>query len=115
MKSPATFDDLFLEAHQSNLYKKLIKQLNKDLLYANIDMEFDTDVLPTSLKLILHETIFKLIQEKFADYLNLLYIIDVSEKKVKELDGSDMLKLSEQVTFLILQREWQKVWYRNQY
>jgi len=115
MRSPATFDDLIVEANQNDLYKDLIKQLNKDLLYANIDMEFDDEVLPTSLKLILHETVYRLIQEKFSDYLNLLYIIDVSEKKVKDLDGSDMVKLSEQVTFLILQREWQKVWYRSQH
>ena len=115
MNLPTTFDDLIQEANQLDLYKKLINQLNKDFLYANIDLEFDEEVLPLSLKLILHETVFKLIQEKFADYLNLLYIIDVSEKKVKQLDGSDMVRLSEQVTFLILQREWQKVWFRSQY
>ena len=115
MKLPVTFDELVLEAQQNNLYKNLIKQLNKDLAYANVDLEFDEDILPTSLKLILHETIYQLIQEKFANYLNLLYIIDVPEKKVRELDGTDMIKLSEEVTFLILKREWQKVWYRSQY
>lgn len=115
MALPSNFDDLIAEANQLELYQKLILQLNKDLLLANVDLEFDEDVLPTSLKLILHETVYHLIQEKFADYLNLLYIIDVSESKIKELDGSDVLKLSEQVTFLILQREWQKVWYRNKY
>lgn len=114
MKFPATFDELILEAHQKNLYKNLIKQLNKDLLYANIDLEFDEDILPTSLKLILHETVYQLIQEKFADYLNLLYIIDVPEKKVRGLDGTDIVKLSEDITFLILKREWQKVWYKSQ-
>jgi len=115
MNLPTTFEDLIQEANQLDLYKKLIKQLNKDFLYANIDLELDEEVLPLSLKLILHETVYKLIQEKFADYLNLLYIIDVPEKKVKQLDGSDMVKLSEQVTFLILQREWQKVWFKSQY
>ena len=113
MKLPVTFDELVLEAQQNNLYKNLIKQLNKDFAYANVDLEFDEDILPTSLKLILHETVYQLIQEKFANYLNLLYIIDVPEKKVRELDGTDMIKLSEEVTFLILRREWQKVWYRN--
>ena len=115
MSLPITFDNLIQEANQHDLYHKLIIQLNKDFLFANIDLEFDEEVLPSSLKLVLHETVFKLIQEKFADYLNLLYIIDVSEKKVKQLDGSDMVKLSEDVTFLILQREWQKVWYKSQY
>ena len=84
-------------------------------MYANIDLGFDEQVLPSSLKLLLQETVYKLIHEKFADYLNLLYIIDVSEEKIKELDGSDTLQLSEDVTFLILKREWQKVWFRNKY
>lgn len=112
---PSTFESLIENANQLSLYKKLIIQLNKDLLYANIDLVFDEAVLPTSLKLILHETLYRLIQEKFTEYLNLLYIIDVSEQKVRQLDGSDTLRLSEEVTFLILQREWQKVWFKNQY
>ena len=115
MNAPTTFEDLILQVQQNDLYANLIKQLNKDFLLANINLEFDEEVLPTSLKLILHESVYKLIQEKFADYLNLLYIVDVPEKKVKQLDGSDMVKLSENVTFLILQREWQKVWYRSQH
>ncbi|GFZ90829.1 hypothetical protein GCM10011531_23100 [Aquaticitalea lipolytica] len=113
MKKVTTFEELVEEANQLNLYKKLIAQLNKDLLFANINLEFDEEVLPSSLKLILHETVYKLIQEKFNDYLNLLYIVDVSEEKIKQLDGSDAIQLSEQVTFLILKREWQKVWFKN--
>ena len=100
MQLPATFENL-------------IFQINKDFKLANIDLDFHEEILPTSLKLLLHETIYKLIQEKFADYLNLLYIIDVSEKQIKALDGNDTLKLSEDVSFLILKREWQKVWFRN--
>ncbi|GAA4233605.1 hypothetical protein GCM10022291_11040 [Postechiella marina] len=115
MKLPATFTDLIDEANQLNLYKNLIIQLNKDFLLANIDLDFHEDVLPSSLKLILHETVYKLIQEKFTEYLNLLYIIDVSESKVKALDGEDMVKLAEDVSFLILKREWQKVWFKNKY
>lgn len=115
MKTLANFDELVVEANTFGLYKNLIQQLNKDLLYANVDLEFDSEVLPTSLKLILQETVYNLINERFADYLNLLYIIDVPERKVKQLDGSDALKLSDQVTFLILLREWQKVWYKHQY
>jgi hypothetical protein len=115
MQNPSTFESLIEKANQLDLYKKLIHQLNKDLLYANINLSFNEEVQPSSLKFLLHETLYKLIQEKFTDYLNLLYIVDVSEQKVKQLDGSDILKLSEQVTFLILQREWQKVWYKNKY
>lgn len=115
MNLPSNFDDLMTEVNKIGLYKKLVAQLNKDFLLANIDLGFDEDILPTSLKLVLHETIFHLIQEKFSDYLNLLYIVDVSEKKVRQLDGNNVLVLAEQVSFLILLREWKKVWYRNQY
>lgn len=113
MQVPATFEDLIQEASAMDLYKKLIHQLNKDFLLANINLDFNEEILPTSLKLILQETIFYLIRERFTEYLNLLYIIDVSEKKIKQLDGSDPINLSEQVSFLILVREWQKVWFKN--
>ena len=115
MQLPVNFEDLIEEANQLDLYKKLVRQLNKDFLLANINLDFHEDVLPSSLKFLLHETVYKLIQEKFTDYLNLLYIIDVPEKQVKALDGEDTLKLSEDVSFLILKREWQKVWFRNKY
>jgi hypothetical protein len=115
MLAPRNFDDLMTQANNENLYVKLVRQLNKDFLLANIDLDFEEDILPTSLKYILQDTIFKLIQEKFAEYLNVLYIIDIPEHKVKQLDGSDVAELSEQITFLILLREWQKVWYRNKH
>lgn len=115
MQLPQTFHDLIEEARQLDVYQKLIVQLNKDLALANVDLDFDEDILPASLKYLMHEMVYKLIQEKFSEYLNLLYIIDVSELKIKQLNGNDTLELSEQVTFLILQREWQKVWYRTQY
>ena len=115
MNLPDTYDALIQEANRLNLYKKLIHQLNKDFLFANIDLDFEEDIPPTSLKFMLHETVYKLIQEKFSDFLNLLYIIDVPEKQVKTLDGNDTLKLAEAVSFLILKREWQKVWFRNHY
>lgn len=112
---PKTYESLFQEAESLQLYRNLVKQLNKDFLYANIDLDFDEAILPTSLKVLLHEEVYRLIQEKFADYLNLLYIIDVSEEKIKALNGDDTVQLSEQVAFLILQREWQKVWFKHKY
>ncbi len=115
MKLPQNFEALIEQTNEMQLYQKLIVQLNKDLLYANIDLEFDTETLPTSLKFVLQEEVYKLIQNKFNEYLNLLYIVDVSEVKVRNLEGDDALKLSEDVTFLILQREWQKVCYKAKY
>ena len=115
MNYPTTFDELTYRATNENLYTKLIQQLNKDFLFANIDVEFGESITPQKLKQELHETIFILIQSKFSDYLNLLYIIDVSETKIKSLDGSDINKMSLQVAFSILLREWQKVWFKHSY
>lgn len=112
MKLPRTFDAVINQAYALDLYQKLLTQLKKDFLLSNIDLVIDESVSPENLKIQLHETMFNSIQKQFNDYLNLLYIIDVPEEKVKLLDGSDVLKLSESITFLILQREWQKVWYK---
>ena len=43
MKLPLYFEDLIAQATQLQLYKKLIIQLNKDLLLANIDLEFSEE------------------------------------------------------------------------
>lgn len=113
--APLTTDQLLSEAEKENLYLKLIEQLNKDFNFANEAVDFHPSTTPNELKIQLHEKVYRLIQYKFAEYLNLLYIIDVPEDQVKKLDGSDVLELSEQVAFLILKREWMKVWFRNRY
>ncbi len=113
--APKNSDLLLNEAEKESLYLKLIEQLNKDFNLANEGVDFPMSISPNELKIQLHEKIYRLIQYKFAEYLNLLYVIDVSEEEVKKLDGSDLVVLAEDVAFLILKREWQKVWFRNKY
>lgn len=113
--APITTDDLLSEAEKENLYSKLIEQINKDFNFANEAIDFPQSTNAYELKVQLHEKIYRMIQYKYAELLNLLYIIDVPENKVKELDGSDVVELSEQIAFLILKREWMKVWFRNRY
>ena len=113
--TPSSIDSLINQAEEEHLYFKLIEQVNKDFALANEPIDVPIDIFPLHFKERVHEKILKLIQIKFAEYLNLLYIIDVSESEIKKLDGSDLVQLSEQVTFLILKREWQKVWFRNKY
>jgi hypothetical protein len=113
--APLNTDLLLSEAEKENLYSKLIEQINKDFNFANEPIDFPQSTTPHELKVQLHEKIYRLIQYKFAEYLNLLYIIDVPEENVKQLDGSDLVELSEQVSFLILKREWMKVWFRNRF
>lgn len=113
--APKNVDLLLSEAENEALYLKLIEQINKDFNLANEGIDFPMTISPDELKIQLHEKIYRLIQYKFAEYLNLLYIIDVSEDEVKRMDGSDLVVLAEQVSFLILKREWQKVWFKNKY
>jgi hypothetical protein len=113
--APKNTDLLLQEAEKETLYVNLIVQLNKDFNLANEAVDFPLSLTPDELKIQLHEKVYRLIQYKFAEYLNLLYIIDVSEDEIKKLDGSDLVILAEQVAFLILKREWQKVWFRNKY
>lgn len=113
--TPSSIDSLINQAEEEHLYFKLIEQTNKDFALANEVIDIPLDIFPFQFKDLLHEKVLKLIQFKFAEYLNLLYIIDVSESEIKKLDGSDLIELAEQVTFLILKREWQKVWYRNKF
>lgn len=113
--APKNTDLLLSEAKKETLYQKLIEQINKDFNLANEGIDFPMSISPDELKIQLHEKTYRLIQYKFAEYLNLLYIIDVSEDEVKKMDGSDLVILAEQVSFLILKREWQKVWFKNKY
>jgi len=113
--APKNTDLLLVEAAQENLYPKLLEQLNKDFNLANEPIDLPSSTTPEELKVQLHEKIYRLIHFRFAEYLNLLYIIDVPENQIKKLDGSDFVELSKEVAFLILKREWQKVWFRNRF
>jgi hypothetical protein len=111
--APINTDHLLSEAEKESLYAKLLEQINKDFNFANEPIDFPQSTSPYELKVQLHEKIYRLIQYKYAELLNLLYIIDVPEENVKQLDASDTVELSEQIAFLVLKREWMKVWFRN--
>lgn len=107
---------LLKKAHSEGLYHKLLFQLQKDFALANIEIEIESAELDiNALKTTLHEKIYYLILEKFTAYLNLLYLIDVPEKAFKEIRITDVVEVADQVTFLVLQRELQKVRLKAKY
>jgi len=110
-----TTEAILIKSEELSLYKKLVIQLNKDFLRANISVVFREDILPNDLIIQLQETVSKLMNDQFSEYLNLLYIVDVSEEKIKEYCADNNLNIYKQVVFLILSREWQKVWFRSNY
>lgn len=112
---PISSEELLSQAQKENLYLKLIEQINKDFNLANEGIDFPQSTTPEELKIQLHEKIYRLIQRKYTELLNLLYIIDVPEETIKQLDGSNTQELSEQLVYLLLKREWMKVWYKKYY
>lgn len=110
-----TSQELIQLATKAQLYLRLLQQLDKDFKLANIEIEISETTEPEPLKRILHEKIYFLLVERFDEYLNLLYIIDIPEAEVKKIAGCDAVQVAEEICFLILKREWIKVWFKNQY
>jgi len=108
-------NEVLQKATADNLYLNLVTQLQKDFKLANIDVDFSLTIPPKDLLTQLHEKIYFLIMEKFMEYLNLMYIIDVPETAFKEIEEVDVVEVSKQISFLILKREWQKVWFKAKY
>jgi hypothetical protein len=104
---------LIRDLADQDMLHQLIRQLNKDLKLSGLDHEFKTETRPEQLIESLQEFIFSLMTKDFGNYLNFLYRVDVSEAKIKSIPETDALRISERMCILILQREWQKVWFRN--
>ncbi|MFH6602453.1 hypothetical protein ACEZ3G_03120 [Maribacter algicola] len=103
------------KAQKENRYTKLIVQLLKDFQLANISVGFTLLITPQDLKRELHEKIYFLLMEKFNDYLNLMYLIDIPESTLKDTNQSDIVEFAEMVTFSILRRELQKVRFKEEF
>ena len=105
--------ELLKAVETENLVIKLIEQLNKDFQLANIDEEFKLNISTLALKNNLDSLLLNLITKKYDDYLNLLYRIDVSEKEMATINNNNLVGTIENITFLVLKREFQKVWFKN--
>lgn len=102
-------------AQNQLLYQKLVEQLEKDFKSANVPIKVGYQPSPETLQKLLHEKIYFLLMEKFPEYLNLLYIIDIPEKQMSEVTSDDPVDAAAHVSFLILKREWQKVWFKHKF
>lgn len=105
--------ELFLKDQNKEMLIRLISQLNKDFSLTGIDCVFNEKLCIIELVSKLNENIAYLMENDFQTYLNLLYRIDISESKMKEIDEIEIDEISQRVTSFILIREWQKVWFKN--
>lgn len=107
--------ELEKQVQQENLLEALIVQTNKDFQLANHPLDLSLQLTPEQIIQVVHQKVYDLLQYQFTEYLNLLYIVDVPESQVKSITANDMVEISEQVTFLLIKRIWQKVYLRKHY
>lgn len=102
-------------ATKEALYIALVRQINKDFELSNITKTILETQAPELMVIQLENYINELILEDFDLFLNFLYRVDLSENKVKKVIAQQPNNYLKHVTFLIVKREWQKVWLRQQY
>lgn len=108
-------EELLASIKVENLYVQLIAQLNKDFHLANVTGSFDLKMSPVQLKKELFAILLHLITNQYDDYLNLLYRIDVPESELAKLKNDNLTTSMEEITYLVLKREYQKVWFKQNF
>ena len=89
--------------------------MNKDFELSNLEYVIAKDCTPELLKRELGVIVIELVNNEFDSFLNLLYRIDISEHKITELSKENQDIYITSIMYLILKREWQKVWFKNNY
>ena len=102
-------------ADEQLLYQKLIAQLQKDFKLANIPLDLIGQPSPKEAKALLQEKIYFLLMERFSDYLNLHYIVDIPESQIAELKSNNPDDAAGEMCILILKREWKNVWFKQKF
>ncbi len=107
--------ELLFKTKKEDLYDGLIQQLEKDFLLANVPLELNKTTLPDQLHKLIKEKLYVLLMERFEAYLNLLYVIDVPENSLKNINVTDAVEVAEQASFLILKRECEKIMLKKRF
>ncbi|MFX0555520.1 hypothetical protein ACOCEA_01910 [Maribacter sp. CXY002] len=108
-------DELLNRIGQLKLTDSFLFQIEKDFALANVAFQLPKDIGDNDLLTMIKEKVYYLIMEWFDQYLNLLYIVDVPENEFRKIEANDAVDVAEQVTFLIIKREFQKVWFKKKY
>jgi hypothetical protein len=107
--------DLFDKLKNEKMYYQLINQLNKDFALSNIQVQFSTTQKSSQLIKDLSLAISNLLKNNYDSYLALIYRVDISENKLRNLQTNNFETLVQQITFLILERELLKVWLKSKF
>ncbi len=92
--------------------QKVLRQIEKDFAQLRLEIDInDSEVIRQ-----IQEQVEMLLYNDNQRLMNLLYRIDINEKKISELQAHDpAMPENDVITFLIIQRELQKVMFRELY
>lgn len=99
----------------SGLYKNLINQIIKDFELTGLTIDLNESIPPKKLVYLLITKLEKVLKNNFDLYLQLLYRVDVSEQSMQSNSIQDITEIAKNASFSILKREWQKVYFKNQF
>ncbi|WP_121964980.1 hypothetical protein [Myroides sp. N17-2] len=97
-----------------NLLSDLVRQVEKDFrmaVDASITLNADT---PAKLVYEVYNELCNIVNKSsVSKFSSLLYRVDIAEKDVRAIQSTDIEDYLQQVTFLLLKREYQKVYIRS--
>lgn len=93
--------------------KQIIEQLNKDLTLSGNDFQINLNASPKQLIEDLSVFVAHVLNTSPENLSNFLYRADIAESKIAQIIQGSVEEIPQKVTFLILQKEWTKVWLRN--
>ncbi len=99
----------------TDFFNDLKAQIIKDFNSIGLYPELAETENPKDFYAELYRIIQYLVEQRFGDFLNLLYRIDVPEQKIKQLIAQANEDVITPITLLVLQREYQKIWLRKKY
>ena len=105
--------ELLQEIAEKQLLSELVMQLNKDARLAGTDLSLPETAPPRVIAQELYKFLQGLIRKDFDAYVNFLYRADIPESSAGWSENADADTALREITLRILQREWQKVWFRN--
>ncbi len=98
----------------SELLTKMVQQLNRDFYLCGLDTVFHLVTTFSDLESQLLKEIQYLLDTAISDLYRLLYRIDVSENRLRDIRESET-NLTETIVSLILKRTRDKIYWRSQF
>lgn len=107
-----SLDDLSSMLVDAGFNRKVLEQIHKDFVQLELEIDIENpEVIPQ-----MQFHLEKLLESGMEKLMNLLYRIDISEKKILAMSDEDPhMPYRDVLTFLIIQREAQKVMFRELY